>query len=141
MYGNTSVIRRRARELRERAADVRAEADELVARAEAVAWTGLAADAMRRAARAHGNRLRACADAHDDAAEALDHHAREVDRVRDLIAAIEHRALGLLHHVGSGVASLVGHVLPDGVEHWARGFDPPPHGHLAWLDVRLPRSL
>jgi hypothetical protein len=140
MYGDTSVIRRQALALRERADDIRAEADELVVRAESVAWSGLAADAMRRLARDHGGRLRVCADAHDRAADALDHHAREVDRVRDLIAEIEHRAHRLLHSVTHGVSSLVGHVVPDAVDHWARGFDPPPHGHLAWLDVRLPRS-
>jgi hypothetical protein len=144
MYGDTSVIRELARRLRERADDIRTEADELVARAESVAWTGLAADTMRRAARDHGSRLRSCAQAHDLAAGALDHHAREVDRLKDLIASIEHHAMRLLHSATAGLTGgmlgLVDHVLPDAVDHWARSFDPPPPGHLAWLDVHLPRS-
>lgn len=78
MYGDTSVIRGLARGMRERAGDIRAEADELAGRAEAVPWTGLAADAMRRLARDHATRLRSSADAHDTAADALDRHAREV---------------------------------------------------------------
>ena len=155
MYGDTAVIRDRARQMRRRADEIRAEADELAGRAESVAWTGLAADAMRRLAREHSGRLRACAAAHDEAADALDHHAREVDRLVELIATIEHRAMRLLHSVlggvtggvmggvmggFAGVVGHVGHVLPNAVDHWASTFDPPPHGHLAWLDIHLPRS-
>lgn len=140
MYGDTSVIRSHARRLRERADEIRSEADALLGSAEAVPWAGLAADATRRLAREHAAGLRACADAHEDAAGALECHAREVDRVKDLIAAIERRALGLVESASSGLAGIVGHVLPDGIDHWAHDFDPPPHGSIAWLDVRLPRS-
>lgn len=139
MYGDTSVIRGLARGMRERAGDIRAEADELAGRAEAVPWTGLAADAMRRLARDHATRLRSSADAHDTAADALDRHAREVEYLKDLIAAIEHRALHLLESASGGLAGLVGHMLPDAVDRWAHGFDPPPHGSVAWLDVAVPR--
>ena len=140
MYGDTAVIRHEARRLREWADDIRREADEVVARAETVPWTGLAADAMRRLARDHAGRLRACAAAHDDAAAALDRHAHEVDRLQELIAAIERRATQLLGSTMGGITGLVGHVVPDAVDHWARSFEPPPPGHLAWLDVHLPRS-
>lgn len=138
MYGDTAVIRALARRMREHGDDLRQEAAELAARAETVPWSGLAADAMRRVAREQAGLLRGCADAHEAAADALDHHAREVDRLKDLIAAIEHRAVRLLESAASGVAGLLGHVLPDAVEHWAGHFEPPPHGSRAWLDVHLP---
>lgn len=139
MYGDTAVIRALARRMREDGDDLRQEAAELAARAETVPWSGLAADAMRRVAREQAGLLRGCADAHEAAADALDHHAREVDRLKDLIAAIEHRALHLLESASGGLAGLVGHMLPDAVDRWAHGFDPPPHGSVAWLDVAVPR--
>jgi hypothetical protein len=139
MYGDTAVILALARRMREHGDDLRQEAAELAARAETVPWTGLAADAVRRVAREQAGLLRGCADAHEAAADALDHHAREVDRLKDLIAAIEHRALHLLESASGGLAGLVGHVLPDAVDRWAHGFDPPPHGSVAWLDVAVPR--
>jgi hypothetical protein len=139
MYGDTSVIRGHARRLRERADDLRTEADALLGSSEAVRWTGMAADAMRRLAREHATGLRSCAGAHDEAADALDRHASAVDRVKELIADIERRALGLMGSATSGLAGLVGHALPDAIDRWAHDFDPPPHGSREWLDVRLPR--
>jgi hypothetical protein len=140
MYGDTSAIRAHARRMRERAGDIRAEADALVGRADAVRWTGLAAEAMRRAAHEHATALRGCACSHEDAADALDRHAREVDRVKELIASIEHAARRLLDSAASGVAGLAATLLPDAVDRWAHDFAPPPHGSIAWLDVHLPRS-
>jgi hypothetical protein len=127
MYGDTGVIRALARQLRDRGHAIRSEADDLLGRAEAVAWSGMAADAMRRVAAEHARGLRACADAHDAAADALERHAREVDDVKELIAEAERRVLHLLDSL-SGV-----------VGHWLHHFDPPPHGSREWLDVRLPR--
>jgi len=140
MYGDTTVIRARAREMRGRAGEIRTIADELAGRAASVPWHGLAADAMRRAAGDHATRLRGCAAAHDSAADALERHAREVDHLKEVIATIEHRVRHLLDSAAGGLAGLVGHVLPDPVEHWARHFDPPLPGSRAWLDVDLPRS-
>jgi hypothetical protein len=140
VYGDTGVIRAHARRMHERADDIRHDAVALLAQAEAVAWTGLAADAMRQLARRHAAALESCAIAHDDAAGALERHAVEVDRVKDLIAGIEHRAWGLLDSAASGLGGLVGHVLPDAVDRWAHDFDPPPHGSVDWLDVRLPSA-
>ena len=139
MYGDTTVIRAHARRMRERGERMRGDAEALLGCAEAVPWTGLAADAMRRLARDHAGRLRHCAAAHDSAAAALERHAREVDRLKELIATIERRVLAVLDSAASGLAGLVGHVLPDALGRWAHDFDPPPHGSLAWLDVRLPR--
>jgi hypothetical protein len=138
MYGDTTAIRALARSMRERAVDLRTEADELAGRVEAVPWTGLAASAMRHTALGHVAGLRVCADAHDIAAEALDRHAREVDRLKDLIAAVESRARELLESAAGGLAGLVAHAVPDGLHEWALHFEPPPLGSRAWLDVRLP---
>jgi hypothetical protein len=144
MYGDTTVIRRLAGALREQGSDIRVEADALVGRAEAVRWSGLAADAMRALARSHAGDLRACANAHDDAAAALDRHAREVDHVKDVIAAIERTVAHFFDSIGHGLSGfahgLVGHVVPDAVDHWVAHFDPPPPGSMEWLEVHLPRS-
>jgi hypothetical protein len=142
MYGDTTVIRALARGLREQAADIRAEADSLVGHADAVHWTGLAADAMRTLARDHAGDLRVCANRHDDAAEALDRHAREVDQLEELIAGIERRVRGLIHGARSALGGLVHAVtdpVPDSLDHWMHHFVPPPHGSKEWLDVRVPR--
>ncbi len=141
MYGDTAVIRGLARGLREQGQEILAEADALAGRAEAVPWTGLAADAMRRLARDHAGGLRTCAVLHEDAAEALERHAREVDQLKDLIAAVERRVLRILDDVGGVVHSLVSHVVPDAADHWLDGFEPPPHGSKYWLDVHVPRAL
>lgn len=140
MYGDTRTIRAHARRQQERADEIRALAARLLRQSEAVPWSGVAADVMRRTARAHAAELVACADAHARAAEALERHAREVDRVKELIASIERHVLASIDSLTSGLAGLVGHVVPDAFDRWARGFDPPPHGSLAWLDVRLPAA-
>jgi hypothetical protein len=141
VYGDTTVIRALARRLREQGADIRAEADALVGRAEAVHWSGLAADAMRSLARTHAGGLRECASRHEDAAEALDRHAREVDHLVELIAGIERRVRGILDDAGHALGGLThafSHVVPDPVGHWAEHFVPPPHGSMAWLDIHVP---
>jgi hypothetical protein len=141
MYGDTTVVRALAGRLREQAGEIRAEAASLEAHAEAVEWTGLAADAMRRLARDHAGDLRVCSALHADAADALDRHAREVDRVEQLIASIEHRALAALdgaRHAVAGLTDVLPHAVPDPLEHWAHHFVPPAHGSKEWLDVHVP---
>src|SRR4051794_34402382 len=110
MYGDTEAIRGLARTMRQEAAALRAEADILLIRAEAVAWQGLAAEAMRTTVRAQVASLRRTATLADDAAAALDEHADEVDRLKALIAAIEHRALALVAAARHRLASLVSSV-------------------------------
>jgi hypothetical protein len=141
MYGDTTVIRALAGRLRDQGSEIRAEAALLQGAAESVPWSGLAADAMRRLAHDHGGRLRSCAALHDEAADALERHAREVDRLEDLIAAVERRVLRLLDDVGGALHALASHVVPDGVDAWLAGFQAPPHGSKAWLHVRVPGSL
>jgi hypothetical protein len=145
MYGDTTVIHGLARGLREQASDIRGEADRLVAQADSVHWTGLAADAMRRRTRERAAALRRSAGLHDDAADALDRHAAEVDRLKDLIAAIERRAHSLvegardrLAEIGHGLVDGLRHVLPDAGDELLDRFVPPPSGSRDWLDVELP---
>jgi hypothetical protein len=137
MYGDTTAIRGLAQRLREQ--EVGAEADSLLGRAEGVPWSGLAADTMRLMARQHAGDLRRCAALHEDAAEALERHAREVEHLQDLIAAVEHRVAHLMASAAGGLGGLVRH-LPDRVGHWLGHLDPPPHGSKAWLDVHVPSA-
>lgn len=138
MYGDTAVIRALAHALREQGSEIRAEAHALEGRAQSVPWSGLAADAMRGLARDHAGCLRTCAGLHEEAAEALERHAREVDHRKDLIAAAERQVLRLVDGAGGLLHGLASHVVPDAVDHWLDEFVPPPHGSLHWLDVHLP---
>lgn len=145
MYGDTRVIRQLAAQLRDQATDLRRDADGLVGHAEAVQWHGWAADAMRTVAREHGSRLRATAQAHDDAADALDRHATEVDRLKALIGQIERRAHQLIAAARDRLADLgrrilggLSDLLPDPVDRLLDRFIPPPPGHRDWLSVDLP---
>jgi uncharacterized protein YukE len=85
MYGDTTTIRALAGRLRERADEIRDLAATLTTRADAVPWAGLAADAMRAHTQLRVGALLHTAGLHDDAAEALERHAREVDRLKDLL--------------------------------------------------------
>ncbi|MCW2845801.1 MAG: hypothetical protein JWN22_3717 [Nocardioides sp.] len=145
MYGDTTVIRGLARDLREQAADIRSEADRLVGQCENVHWKGLAADAMRRRTRDRASALRRSATLHEDAADALDHHAHEVDRLKDLIASIERKVHSLidgardrLADIGHGIMDGLRHVLPDAGDELLDRFVPPPPGSKDWLDVDVP---
>ena len=145
MYGDTRVIRALAATLREQADDIEVEADDLLARAEACPWSGWAAEAMRRRSRERAATLRRTARRHRDAAEALGHHADEVDRLKDLIEAIERRVAGLVAAARDRIADLgrdlladIRDVLPDRADALLDDFVPPPSGHRDWLAVELP---
>lgn len=138
MYGDTEAIRGLARTMRGQAATLRSEASDLLARAEAVPWEGLAADAMRGRVRAQVGGLRRSADLADDAAAALERHADEVDRLKDLIAAVEQKVMALVAGARDRLAGLVASVLPDPVDELLDRFVPPPSGHRDWLLVDLP---
>lgn len=131
MYGDTTTIRALAAGLRERADELRDEGHRLAARAEGVPWEGLAAEAMRRHARERTAALRRTAALHDDAADALARHAQEVDRLKELIAAIESRVRALVDAARS-------RLVPDLLDHLLARFVPPPTGDRAWLCVDLP---
>lgn len=85
MFGDTTTIRALARRLHERADEIRDLAATLATRTDEVPWTGLAADAMRAHAIDRLTGLRRTAELHDHAADALERHAREVDRLKDLV--------------------------------------------------------
>ncbi|MGY2700833.1 hypothetical protein [Nocardioides sp. HB32] len=118
MYGETDVMRKRATQLREQGIEIRRMADRLVARTEAVGWTGRAADALAIRIRDRASRLHDVAARHDAAAESLEAHLLEVERLKDAIDDAEHRAR---------------HLAEDGVP-----FSPPPPGHKDWLALDLP---
>jgi hypothetical protein len=126
MYGDTRVMRRRAGQLREQGADIRAAADRLVARSEAVPWHGRAADATRERVKERAGHLRAAAHAHDTAADSLERHLVEVDRLKEAVADAERRARDRFDEtvLGAGATTPA----------W------PPPGHADWLTVELPRS-
>jgi hypothetical protein len=145
MYGDTSVMRRRAAQLREQGADVRATADHLAGQAEQVTWTGRAADAMRERVRDRAAQLRDCASRHEGAADALERHLHDVDGVKDSIVEVERRATALVTDALTRIARVDAYDDPEGVQRTASeedrllaAFDPPPPGHRDWLSVELP---
>ncbi len=142
MYGDTATIRRLAQQMTAQAADIRADADELMKASELVLWEGQAATAMRERMAERAVGLRKTADEHDDAADALRHHAAEVDRLKDLIAEIAHKVGGLIEGARSRLTDLTGQAmdlikkaLPDPFDEVLAHFSPPPEGHKDWLDV------
>jgi hypothetical protein len=135
-YGDTEAVRALARAMRVQADEIRAESAALLAAAEAVSWTGLAADTLHHLGREHAAVLEASARAHDHAADALERHAREVDHTKAMIAAVERRVHGVLDSLGGLSGSLRGRA-----GHWLSEVRLPPPGHVGWLEVRLPRWL
>ena len=124
MYGDTSVMRKRAAELREQGVDIAATADGLVAQADGISWTGRAADAMRTRVRERAAHLREAAALHESAADSLGRHLVEVDRLKETIAGIEQRASSLVTDGETGET--------------LSAFVPPERGHKDWLGVSLP---
>ena len=120
MYGDTDVMRKQAGLLRGQGEDIRALADQLVARAEAVPWSGRAADSMRDRIRERATRLRESAERHDAAAAAMETHLGVVEAMKDSIAQVERRVRRL---TDDGALS---------------AFDGPRPGHKDWLAVSLP---
>lgn len=147
MYGDTDVMRRRADQLREQGADLRRLADQLVARTEGAGWSGRAAESLSERVRERASRLRAAAAAHDGAADSLEAHLTEVDRVKDAIAQRERRAGAMVADARGRVARVEAQAAddPSGITRTAdptdlqlAAFDPPPPGHRDWLGVHLP---
>lgn len=145
MYGDTAAMRRRAAQLREQGTDVRALADRLVAQVEALSWTGRAAADMRTRVQDRAGHLRDCANQHENAAESLEKHLAEVDRLKDAIAGIERKAGSLVADARGRIAEISAHDDPAGVRREPTDadqaldrFTPPPPGHKDWLAVSLP---
>jgi chromosome segregation ATPase len=141
MYGDTVVMRKRAGQLREQGADIRAAADRLVARSEAVPWRGRAAEAMRTRVKERANHLRAAAHAHDTAADSLERHLAEVDRLKDSIAEAERRLGGQVVEAQHRVEA-TSYDESAATDHDRALATPmlPPSGHADWLTLELPGS-
>ena len=148
MYGDTDVMLRRAGQLREQGADIRALADQLVARTQSLGWTGRAAESMRLRIQERATHLRAAAAQHETAAESIDKHAHEVERIQEAIADTERRATSLVAEARTRVARIEAgneseagsgvHTLPDADDRALVEFSPPPSGHKDWRTVDLP---
>ena len=138
MYGDTRVVRGLAATLRDQADEIAHEAVDLVSLAEECPWSGWAAEAMRRRSHERATVLRRTAGDHREAADSLARHADEVDRVKELIAAIETRVLAMVSAARDRLGELVREVLPDRADELLDRFVPPPSGHRDWLDVDLP---
>lgn len=121
MYGDSSVIRKRAGQVRDQGADVRALADQLVATTEALGWTGRAARDLHTRVTERAAHLRAAAASHVTAADLLVRHAQEVAELQDRIAETEDR----FHDLRAS-----GELATDA--------EPPPPGHKDWLTFELP---
>lgn len=144
MYGEPRKIREVAERLESRAAMLRAEADELHAASENSPWISVAGDRMREQARARRDELVAVAREYDEAAQRVREHAAEVQRLLDLIAAIERQVRAIIgeaiDRVADAVSSVVNGIkdaLTPGDEEDRRLAETPtpPPGHKDWLDM------
>lgn len=146
MYGDSDLMSRRAGDLREQAIDLRALADRLVAQAEASAWTGRAADALRERVSERARAIRVAAGHHETAADTLEKHRHEVDALKETIAVTERRADSIVSEARRRIADVEkggdadsGVVVePDADDVRIAAFEPPPAGHRDWLAVELP---
>lgn len=144
MYGDTEVMRRRSAELREQGVDLRTLADRLVAQTEQVGWTGRAAAALGERIRERAAHLRDVAAHHENAADLLDLHLSEVDRLKEAIAGIERKADTLVADARARIARTERpsgsdvRLLPAPEDELLAAFTPPPKGHRDWLSVELP---
>ena len=143
MYGDTAVGRKRVAQLRERADDIRSLAERLVAQSESVPWHGRAAEAMRTRIKERATHLRAAAEQHDVAANALVKHLGVVDETKGAIEEREHRGATLVEEAHARVAATHGEdglptVEPSEEDATLIAFSAPPSGHKDWLTVELP---
>lgn len=110
MYGDTAVIRRRARELQGAASEVRTQAAGL-ADVGAVAWKSTAAAAFIQDLTERAAELLRAAEQLDEAAAALDAHAVAVDAVKAAIEAsarwVTDRRDEAVHLVGNAVETVL----------------------------------
>ena len=144
MYGEPRKIREVAERLERRADALRAEADALHTASEEIAWVSVAADRMRGHARDRRDELVQVAREYDEAARKVREHAAEVQRLIDLIAAIERQVRAIVSEAIDRVKDAVGAVV-DGIRDALSPGDEedkrlaetelPPPGHKEWLDM------
>jgi septal ring factor EnvC (AmiA/AmiB activator) len=144
MYGEPRKIREVAERLERRGDALRAEADALHTASEDIAWVSVAADRMRGHARDRRDELVQVAREYEEAARKVREHAAEVQRLLDLIAAIERQVRAIVSEAIDRVKDAVGNVisgiqdaLSPGDEEDKRVAETPmpPPGHKDWLDM------
>jgi len=144
MYGEPHKIREVAERLERRAEQLRSEADELHTASETSPWVSVAGDRMRAHARERRDELLGVAREYDEAAERIRDHAAEVQRLLDLIAAIERQvraiigeAVSRIKDAVSAIAGGIKDALTPGDEDDKRLAETPtpPPGHKDWLDM------
>ncbi len=144
MYGEPHKIREVAERLERRAGQLRSEADELHTASETSPWVSVAGDRMRAHARERRDELLGVAREYDEAAERIRDHAAEVQRLLDLIAAIERQvraiigeAVSRIKDAVSAIAGGIKDALTPGDEDDKRLAETstPPPGHKDWLDM------
>jgi len=144
MYGEPRKIREVAERLESRAEQLRSEADELHTASQNSPWVSVAGDRMRAHARERRDELRGVAREYDEAAQKVRDHAVEVQRLLDLIAAIERQVRAIIGEAVSrlkdAVSAVVGGIkdaLTPGDEDDRRLAETPtpPPGHKDWLDM------
>ncbi|NHA01389.1 hypothetical protein G5V59_20260 [Nocardioides sp. W3-2-3] len=118
----------------------------LVARVDGLGWTGRAAEAMRERVTERARHLRAAADRHVSAADALADHVEAVDATAEEIAVTESRVRALVADAQARVAAIAARnersdgpqISPDPLDEVLAAFTPPPPGHRDWLAVDVP---
>ncbi|MDN5893667.1 MAG: hypothetical protein L0H93_06530 [Nocardioides sp.] len=145
MYGDTAAMRKRAAERRAQATHIRAMADRLGAQIDTSNWDGRAGAAMSARVRDRAGHLRECAAAHESAADSLDKHLWEVERLKDAISDIERKADSLIIDARNRIAQIRAQETSPGVvidptdeDRVLDQFEAPKSGHKDWLTVNLP---
>lgn len=143
MYGDTEVMRKRAGQLREQASELRSLADSLVGQVETITLAGRAVTDLRGRVSDRAALLRQNAEQHELAAESLQRHVAEVDRLKEAIGDSERVAQQKIAEARNRIARL-----PDGADgvrvepaesdRQLDQFEAPAPGHKDWLAVTLP---
>lgn len=144
MYGEPRKIREVAERLERRAGQLRSEADELHTASETIAWVSVAADRMREHARERRDELVQVAREYDEAAHRVREHAAELQRLLDLIGAIERQVRAIVSEAIDRVTDAVGAVVDGITDALSPGDEQdeklaatpmPPPGHKDWLEM------
>jgi chromosome segregation ATPase len=142
MYGDTTRIRARATALRTDATELRARGKTLRAEGDSLTWKSPAADALRERLTSTADELGPRARLLDDAADALERHARQVDEHKASIGQAmtwlsERRdeALGFLRSAEAGVETVAHEAVSRSRDIASALASPPAAGSRLWLDL------
>jgi hypothetical protein len=142
MYGDTTRIRARATTLRADATELRARARTLRAEGDALSWKSPAADTLRSRLTSTADDLGPRAHLLDEAADALERHARQVDEHKAAIDGAmkwltERRdeAVGFLRTAEAGVETVAHEAVSRSRDIASALAAPPAVGSRQWLDL------